>query len=114
MKMVDFIGEFRRAAHQLNSYQIAGRWARLAQTHRDLTPEEAARWADLGFHPEEALPHIEVGITARRYREMEDYAAERAGGADALAARRIQRMLDAGELVQGVRDPFDPDRTILP
>lgn len=115
---VEFIKAFRATARQLNTHPIAGRWMRLREEIPTLTADEAAAWANLGYLPEEAEPQIRDGITAAAAREMEDHAAEQAGGPEALAAMRIAELLGSGAMlgpddVTVVRDPFDPNREII-
>jgi hypothetical protein len=97
---IRFITDYRAAATQLTDYRIAGDWMRLAWTLRDsgvdLTPTEAAAWADLGMLPEEAGQLILDGVTAQRYAEMEQHAEQQAGGPEAYAAQRIRQLLDTG------------------
>ncbi len=101
--LIPFIRAYMAAAPQLRTYAIAGNWARLAlalePANITLTATEAAAWAGLGFLPQEAGQLIFDGITADRYREMETYAEEQAGGRDELAAQRIRQMLDSGEWI---------------
>ncbi len=103
---IAFVREFRACAGQLNTYEIAGDWMRLAERMRadgiELSAADAARWADLGFYPGEAEATIRGGVTAQMYAELEQHAEDEAGGPDALAAERIARMLDDGTLVREV------------
>lgn len=83
-----------------------------------VTAEDAAAWANLGFKPDEAAPHIAAGITPQTYREMEDHAEAQAGGPEALAAMRVAELLGTGALlgpdaVIVVQDPMDPHREII-
>lgn len=114
---VAFIDAFRTEATQLNGYRIAGRWWKLRVAH-NVTPSDAAAWANLGFLPEEAEPLIRDGISPQQHREMEDHAEGQAGGAEALAAMRIAELTGSGALlgeddVIRVQDPHDPRREII-
>ncbi len=113
---------YRAAATQLRTHMIAGNWMRLAWALRDagitLTPDEAARWANLGFLPEEAGQLILDGMTADRYAEMETHTEQQAGGGHALAAQRIRDLLASGLLLsedQVIRipDPTNPTEEII-
>jgi hypothetical protein len=81
-------------------------------------PTEAARWADRGYLPEEAGPLILSGVTADTQGELEDHAAEQAGGQDALAAQRIAQwradgvLLGEGDVVRA-QDPTEPGQEII-
>lgn len=114
-----FLAAFQRDARQLCTPQLAVDWWLLRRSLRaPFDGGEAAAWANLGFYPAEAEPHIAAGMTAATYREMEDHAEQRAGGGDALAAERVARMLECGELVGEadvvrIPDPVDPSQEIV-
>lgn len=104
---------YMAAATQFGTYRLAREWM-----DAGVSAADAAGWANLGYLPEEAAPLIADGITPATVREMERHAEQAAGGRDALAAQRIQRMIDAGEIVDPakvirVQDPTDPTREII-
>lgn len=104
---------FLAEAHQLDQPALGAQWYQMGVAAAD-----AAAWANLGFYPDEAQPHIAAGITPAMYRETEDHAEEQAGGEDALAAQRIAQMFDSGELVREdqvirIPDPTDPGQEII-
>jgi hypothetical protein len=119
---IAFINEYRRLATQMTDHRIAGNWMRLAEaletTDVTLTAADAAKWADLGYLPDEAGQLILDGITADQQAEMEDHAERQAGGSEALAAMRVAELHAAGVLgpddVATVRDPFDGSEVIVP
>lgn len=104
---------FLANATQLDQPVLGAQWYRMG-----VPADEAAAWANLGFYPGEAAPHIEAGITAQTYREMEDYATQQAGGQEALAAMRLAELLGTGALlgpddVVIVQDPTNPGVEII-
>jgi hypothetical protein len=112
---------WRGLAVQLNTFAIAGDWARIPEALEadgvELTAAEAAKWAGHGYLPDEAAPLVLDGITADRQAELEQHAADQVGGHEALAAMRIAELHAAGMLgpddVVRVQDPFDPSREII-
>lgn len=57
-KLTAYIAEFRAIATQLSDYKIARHYMEAG-----IPAAEAAKWANLGFTPEEALPLIDSGLT---------------------------------------------------
>lgn len=109
----DWYATFIAQANQLNAKMLAAKWRLM-----DVTAEDAAAWANLGFTPDEARSVIADGITPQQYREMEDHAEAQAGGSEALAAMRIAELLGSGALlgmddVVTVQDPLDPNRELI-
>lgn len=116
---------YRETATQLRHPRVIREWMETMADCRAATREElerhartAAEWASLGYTAEEAAPLIADGVTPATVREMEQYAEEAAGGRDALAAQRIARMVEAGEIIDPARvirvqDPTDPTREII-
>lgn len=109
----DWYATFTAQATQLNAKMLAAKWRLM-----DVTAQDAAAWANLGFTPDEARSVIADGITPPQYREMEDHAEVQAGGSEALAAMRIAELLGSGALlgpddVVTVQDPLDPNRELI-
>lgn len=105
-----YVKEYRESASQLNTYAIGGRWYRTG-----VPAAEAARWANLGYLPEEALAEIAQGMTvemAQAGNEAEFAAAD--GGREEQAMRVIDGLVTDGTLIDPryvtmSPDPDDPD-----
>ena len=120
-----YAAAYRTTATQLRHPRVIREWMETMADCRAATREEleqhartAAEWANLGYTAEEAAPLIADGLTPATVRELEQHAEAVAGGRDALAAQRIARMVDAGEIVDPdrvirVQDPTDPTREII-
>lgn len=122
VQKIPFIHAFRAAASQLNGYRIAGEWMRLAEALQadgiTLTAADAARWADAGYLPGEAVALILDGVSAEQATELDDLGTDVAGGSEVRAAQRIDELVRAGvlvdpRLVRQRQDPDDPERTIV-
>lgn len=106
MQRIEFVKEFREAAHRLNTYAIAGQWMRLAETTPTLTAQEAAAWADLNFLPGEAAPLIAQGVTPDMVAAMEDAETTVDGGPEAHLRAAVLRLAEQGVII----DPELADR----